>query len=74
MLIHIRHQRAALFVPPEGAGPYSNVALQRFFAATNQAHVATALSKMHERELHVDTVTACEQYYPRQNLKQAQSH
>jgi hypothetical protein len=23
--------------------------------------------EMRERELHVDTVTACEQYYPRQN-------
>ena len=50
---HIRQQHAALFAPPEGAGPYSNVALQRFFAATNQAHVATALSKMHAYRMHL---------------------
>ena len=27
-----------------------------------------------ERELHVDTVTACKQYYPRQNSAKLQDH
>lgn len=44
---HIRQQHAALFAPPEGSGPYSNATMQHFFSATNQAHVAAVLFKMH---------------------------
>ena len=50
---HIRRQHAALFVPHGDADPYSNGALQRFFAAANQAHVATALSKLHAYRMHL---------------------